>query len=359
MARMPGAVWRPIPINHTAGGQSSVRGVVVHIMDGTYAGTDSWFRNSKAQASSHFGTSRVGDLCQWVDTADRAWAQAGGNSAWLSIENEGRGGDDLTSAQLDRCAEVLAWAHKTHGVPLQVTNDPAGKGLGYHAMGGSAWGGHPSCPGSRVIAQLAEIVARAKKLVGGGTSPSAPSTGVARYQVTIGGLVYGYGAHGDHVTGVGQALVAQGCSAYAVGPGPDWSDADTLSYQKWQKKLGYSGADADGVPGEASLTKLLGKLPTAATAQVSLSKLIAAARTDPPKAGTPVSYAGVKTVEAALAAEGLLAKSYVDGHFGTTTVKAYAAWQRRLGYTGRDADGIPGSTSLTKLAAKHGFTVTT
>lgn len=166
MARMPGATWRPIPTNYTDGGQSSVRGVVVHIMAGTLAGTDSWFRNPKAKASSHFGTGKGGALYQWVDTADRAWAQAGGNSDWLSVENEGQGGDKLTEQQLDKVAAVLRWAHEKYDVPLQVTHSPSGRGLGYHAMGGSAWGGHTSCPGSRIVAQLPEIVARAK----GGTT---------------------------------------------------------------------------------------------------------------------------------------------------------------------------------------------
>ncbi|MGW3427904.1 N-acetylmuramoyl-L-alanine amidase [Streptomyces melanosporofaciens] len=90
---------------------------------------------------------------------------------------------------------------------------------------------------------------------------------------------------------------------------------------------------------------------------VDLSKLVAAARTDPPKHGTPVSYAGVKTVENALVAEGLLSKSYVDGHFGTATKTAYAAWQHRCGYSGSDADGIPGRSSLERLGKRHGFTV--
>ncbi|MGW2062812.1 peptidoglycan recognition protein family protein [Streptomyces sp. NPDC001937] len=170
MARMPGALWRPIPINYTEGGQDSVRGVVVHIMAGTLAGTDAWFRNPKAQASAHFGTGKAGALYQWVDTADRAWAQASGNRTWLSVENEGQGGDVLTDAQLDRNAQILAWAHTKHGVPLQVADSPTGRGLGFHAMGGSAWGGHTSCPGTRIVAQLAEIVRRAKKL----TAPAAP-----------------------------------------------------------------------------------------------------------------------------------------------------------------------------------------
>ncbi|WND36912.1 peptidoglycan-binding protein [Streptomyces sp. BB1-1-1] len=358
MARMPGAKWRPIPVNHTNGGQESVRGVVVHIMAGSYNGTDSWFRNPAAQASSHFGTSKAGALCQWVDTADRAWAQADGNRDWLSVENEGQGGDTLTDDQLDRNAEVLAWAHEKYGVPLKVADGPGDRGLGYHAMGGRPWGNHPSCPGSRIVKQLPTIVDRAKKIAGtGGTSGTAPA-GVARYTVTINGLTYGYGAHGDHVTRVGKALVARGYGKhYAVGPGPEWTDSDTRNYSDFQKSLGYKGADADGVPGASSLRALLGALPNKATPTVDLSKLVNAAKVDPPKRGTPVSYAGARTVEAALAAEDLLDEQYVDGHFGTATKTAYAAWQRRCGYSGRDADGIPGRSSLAALGKRHGFRV--
>ncbi|MFB6943180.1 N-acetylmuramoyl-L-alanine amidase [Streptomyces sp. NPDC060286] len=97
--------------------------------------------------------------------------------------------------------------------------------------------------------------------------------------------------------------------------------------------------------------------PPPARPVVDLSQLVAAARRDPAKAGTPVSYAGARVVEEALAAEGLLARRYVDGHFGSATVTAYAGWQRRLGYTGRDADGIPGRTSLARLGKAHGFDV--
>lgn len=91
--------------------------------------------------------------------------------------------------------------------------------------------------------------------------------------------------------------------------------------------------------------------------QVSLAKLVRAFKVDPPKKGTPVSYPLVEVVEAALVAEKLLAKKYADGHAGTATRSAYALLQERYGYTGRDADGIPGSTSLKRLAKKHGFDV--
>lgn len=164
MARMPGATWHRVR-NHTPDGQQTVRGVVVHIMAGTLEGSQAWFNNATAQASSHFGTGKDGELRQWVDTADRAWAQAAGNRDWLSVENEGVGGDKLTDAQITANARVLAWAHLRYDVPLRLATSPSDRGLGYHAMGGAAWGGHTSCPGPRIVAQLPAIVARAKQLV--------------------------------------------------------------------------------------------------------------------------------------------------------------------------------------------------
>ncbi|MGW9170162.1 peptidoglycan-binding protein [Streptomyces decoyicus] len=253
MAKFSGAKWRPILVNFTNGGQDSVRGVVVHIMAGTLAGSDSWFRNPKAQASSHFGTGKKGELYQWVDTADRAWAQANGNRTWISVENEGQGGDVLTDAQLDRNAEVLAWAHRVYGVPLQVTHEVDGRGLGYHGMGGAAWGGHTSCPGSRIVAQLPEIVKRAKAIVGEKPKP-APSK--PTYQPFPGSDWFKRNPNSPIVTAMGKRLVAEHCGKYTQGPGPRWTEVDRKSYAAWQRKLGYSGTAADGWPGKASWDKL-------------------------------------------------------------------------------------------------------
>ncbi|MGW2043777.1 peptidoglycan-binding protein [Streptomyces sp. NPDC001858] len=58
------------------------------------------------------------------------------------------------------------------------------------------------------------------------------------------------------VTAMGKRLVAVGCSAYASGPGPQWTDADRRSYASWQRKLGYTGAAADGWPGATSWAAL-------------------------------------------------------------------------------------------------------
>jgi hypothetical protein len=92
----------------------------------------------------------------------------------------------------------------------------------------------------------------------------------------------------------------------------------------------------------------------------NMEAVVKAAQIDPRRpdqALTPGAKASVLLVEQALADEKLLAAKYVDGHFGTSTIEAYAAYQRKLGYEGLAASGLPGTTSLTKLGAQR-FTVT-
>lgn len=93
---------------------------------------------------------------------------------------------------------------------------------------------------------------------------------------------------------------------------------------------------------------------------VSLAHVVAAAKHDPAAPQGATTYkAEVLLVEKALLAEGLLDAKYAgDGSYGTLTVKAYRAWQRRCGFSGADADGIPGIQTLTKLGQAHGFSVT-
>lgn len=91
---------------------------------------------------------------------------------------------------------------------------------------------------------------------------------------------------------------------------------------------------------------------------VDLSNVIAAARRDPGLSQGGTTYkADALLVEKALAAEGLLPAKWVDGSFGSLTVKAYAAWQRKCGHSGNAADGIPGMSTLSRLGTKHGWTV--
>lgn len=163
--RFPGAIWRgPIPNETHLGMSHPVRGLVLHIEEGSETGTNNWFHNPGAQASAHFGNPKTGPLDQWVDTDDEAWAEMAGNREWFSVEHEGVAPCSLTPSQLENDAQLLAWLHKNFGVPLQVTDDPNGFGLGWHGMGGQAWGGHLGCPGDPIKAQRAAIIARAKAI---------------------------------------------------------------------------------------------------------------------------------------------------------------------------------------------------
>lgn len=51
------------------------------------------------------------------------------------------------------------------------------------------------------------------------------------------------------------------------------------------------------------------------------------------------------------------AHKIIDGHWGTATTAWYSRWQHKRGYSGSDADGIPGYSSLKVLAARHGYRI--
>jgi hypothetical protein len=93
-----------------------------------------------------------------VDTSDKAWAEVDGNPSWISVECEGYSGESLTAGQLNAIVALMVKAHEVYGVPLAISNSPYTGGLGYHAMGGVAWGNHPDCPGNPIISQRGAIL---------------------------------------------------------------------------------------------------------------------------------------------------------------------------------------------------------
>lgn len=100
-------------------------------------------------------------------------------------------------------------------------------------------------------------------------------------------------------------------------------------------------------------------VPILGTINVSLSHAISAANNDPYQPQGHTSFpADVRPIEIALSSEGLLSGAYShDGSYGTKTRDAMAAWQRRFGFSGKDADGVPGKLTLTALGSHHGFKV--
>lgn len=88
-------------------------------------------------------------------------------------------------------------------------------------------------------------------------TPSTPAKPTApKYEPFPGSAFFHGGRHSPIITAMGRRLVAEGCGAYRSGPGPNWTNTDRESYRRWQKKLGYTGSAADGIPGKTSWDKL-------------------------------------------------------------------------------------------------------
>lgn len=95
--------------------------IVIHIMDGTLAGTDAWFADANSQVSAHFGIGKNGEVHQYVKEEDSAW-HAGriDNPDWkfikpavnpnlytIGIEHEGKPDDIWTDAMKQASAALI------------------------------------------------------------------------------------------------------------------------------------------------------------------------------------------------------------------------------------------------------------
>ena len=158
MSHYPGSTSRPVPSH--GGPASSHMGLVVHITTNDFD-PYGFFSNPANQASSNYWVAADGAVSEYVDPDLSAWAQANGNGSFVSVETSGKTGTPMTDAQVTAVAALYAWGHATYGWPLQLTSSPSTPGLGWHGMGGAAWGGHPDCPGDARRAQLPLVLARA------------------------------------------------------------------------------------------------------------------------------------------------------------------------------------------------------
>jgi hypothetical protein len=144
------------------------KGMVCHTAEGSYQGTIGWQQNPVSDVSSHFVTAQAGQYGQMLDLDVAAWTQADGNPDWISVENEGNHLTAWTSGQIEAMAQIFAFLRRTWpSIPNQLTNSPSVGGLGWHGMGGVAWGNHPDCPGDVNRALLPVILNRATIINGG------------------------------------------------------------------------------------------------------------------------------------------------------------------------------------------------
>ncbi|GAA2261906.1 hypothetical protein GCM10010145_29610 [Streptomyces ruber] len=107
--------------------------------------------------------------------------------------------------------------------------------------------------GFTMASMRTRIGARLRGRPDGGSGGQAPKPA---YEPFPGSGWFREGRRSPVITAMGRRLVAEGCGRYREGPGPEWTEADRTSYAAWQRKLGYTGRDADGIPGRTSWDRL-------------------------------------------------------------------------------------------------------
>ncbi|GGO52085.1 hypothetical protein GCM10012286_56280 [Streptomyces lasiicapitis] len=195
---------------------------------------------------------------------------------------------------------------------------------------------------------------------GSGSGSAEGGSGTAAAARYPGAAYFGPGADNKHVTRLGEMLIARGGARfYRKGPGPRWGDADLKATRAFQRAQGWTGADADGLPGPTTWSYLVsgkGKDIPAGAGPSTAGR--------PGPAGVPAfpgkahfrpgqSNAYVTQLGRQLVRRGF-GKHYAQGpgpRWGEADRRAVEAFQRAQGWRGGAADGMPGPETWRRLFA--------
>jgi hypothetical protein len=170
MARYPGATWQPLGRNQGPALNSPL-GVTLHHQAGSGNPLNVYLARG---VSAHFWIRKDGRVWQHVDTSMQSWHGMSLNARWIGVETEGCGApphsEPLTTAQINAFGDLMRWANRTHGIPLQLSNNATTRGLNYHRVAVAT-----GCPCAVRVNQRTAILNRAK---GGGSV----STGKGPYR---------------------------------------------------------------------------------------------------------------------------------------------------------------------------------
>lgn len=141
--------------------------IVIHIMDGTLSGTDSWFANIASQVSAHYGIGKNGEIHQYVKEEDSAWhagridapsaklvkQNVNPNLYTIGIEHEGSSKDVWTEEMKQASAALIQEICQRFKIPIDREHV-----IGHYQI----YSKKPDCP-SRDKKILDELVALANE----------------------------------------------------------------------------------------------------------------------------------------------------------------------------------------------------
>ena len=137
----------------------SPEAVVIHIMEGTLTGTDSWFKDTRSKVSAHYGIGKNGEVHQYVKETDTAWHAGRVNApSWqlmkqgqnglfvnpnyytIGIEHEGNENSDWTDAMYTTSSEMVRTICGRWSIPIDRSHV-----IGHHEIYSLK-----TCPGNKV-----------------------------------------------------------------------------------------------------------------------------------------------------------------------------------------------------------------
>ncbi|APC46302.1 endolysin [Streptomyces phage BRock] len=171
---------------------------------------------------------------------------------------------------LQEVAKFLAWMNVNHNVPLSGPKVwrayPDSYGVNDSRLTFAEWDafkgicGHQHVPEndhgdpgnidfSKLLELAKAIVTPPKPVEPKPTTPSKPAQ--PTYEPYPGKAFFVDGKKSPIIAAMHKRLVAVKCNAYKSSRNTDvWGSGDEASYKLWQKKQGFSGSDADGIPGK-------------------------------------------------------------------------------------------------------------
>ena len=184
----PPITWIGTPNRHKGRDGFRPEAVVVHIMEGTLAATDSWFSSPESQVSAHYGVGRDGRVHQYVGEADtafhagRVWKpvwenikpSVNPNLYTIGIEHEGKGKSEWPDAMYEASARLIADVCTRWSIPIDRD----------HIVGHREIYGRKTCPND--IVDFERLISLARELA---VSPDRfnfiPQAGTVRARIAL------------------------------------------------------------------------------------------------------------------------------------------------------------------------------
>ena len=163
------------PSNYTKGRNTKITDITIHHMAGVLSAEQCGgiFARAGRSGSSHYGIGNDGEIGQYVNEEDTAWA----NSNWpsncrsvtIETSNSATGGDwPVGDAAYNSLIKLVADIAKRNGLGTLV----AGQNLTWHSMFAAT-----TCPGDYLRARISDIAAQANKINGGSPAPAPTPSG--------------------------------------------------------------------------------------------------------------------------------------------------------------------------------------